>query len=290
MVLFWQAVISGITTGCVYGLIALTFNSIYNATKVINFALGEFVMVGAMITYFGLLVLKLPLLVALALVLVVAIIVGLAVDKISVAPLAKRGAEHITIVISTMAASIVIGQVVQLTAGPVGFAVPYIFGREPLRVSGVSINPQNIVIIVVALLAMGGFWFLMHRTLFGMAFRATGFNTEVAGMQGVNTYNIRTFSFIFSAGLCGITGLLIAPLVGAHPLMGFPLLIKGFVATILGGIGNPYGAMLAGIMVGLASSFLVIYGYGFISEIAIFGLLMVFLVIRPTGILGKELE
>lgn len=278
--------LAGLTNGSVYGLIGLSLSIIYGASRVINFAQGEFIMLGAMSAVLFLVTFALPWPVALALVIAVGLVVALGLDYGVYRPLIRRGAEPLTIMIGTLAAAIMIYGAAFLIWGPEQHFIPPIFSLKPLFIGFLITNSQQLAIIAVFVVLMVVTWFILYRTRFGLSVRATGVNPRVAVLMGIRSERIVQFSFMFSAAISGLAGVLVGPLLGGQVTMGLLLTVKGFMAAILGGLGSPFAAAAGGLAIGMMEALMAGYGTSLYAEPAIFLLILIVLIIRPYGILG----
>ncbi|MDP2084612.1 MAG: branched-chain amino acid ABC transporter permease [Gemmobacter sp.] len=278
--------LAGLTNGSVYGLIGLSLSIIYGSSRVINFAQGEFVMLGAMTAVMFLATLALPWPVALVLVAVVAIVAALGLDHGVYRPLVRRKAEPLTIMIGTLAAAIIIYGIALLVWGPEQKFVPPILSLAPIRFGFLMTNAQQLAIIAMFFGFLVATWFLLYRTRFGLSIRATGVNPRVALLMGIRSERIVQFSFMYSAFVSGMAGLMIGPLLGGQIGMGLLLTVKGFMAAILGGLGSPFAAAAGGLAIGLMEAFMAGYGTSLYAEPAIFVLILLVLIVRPYGLLG----
>ncbi|TRX74167.1 branched-chain amino acid ABC transporter permease [Pseudomonas mangiferae] len=278
--------LAGLTNGSVYGLVGLSISLIYGTNRVINFAQGEFVMLGVMSAILFMVTCALPLLPAIAAVLGVVLVAALALEFGVYQPLLRRGAPPLTIMIGTLAAAIIATGAALLVWGPLQLYVPNVLPLEAMRVGPLITNPQQIAIIVVfaALLALT--WFLLYRTRFGLCIRATGVNARVALLMGIRSRRIVRFGFLFSALISGIVGLLVGPLLGGQVGMGVTLTVKGFMAAILGGLGSPFAAAAGGVLIALVEALVAGYGSSLYAEPIIFALILMILFFRPYGLLG----
>lgn len=279
-----QFVFSGLTVGAVYALVALGFTLIYNASDVVNFAQGEFVMLGGMVTVFlGLAGIWLPLAGLLAI--LATVLVGLALYKLAIEP--ARGASAVTLIIITIGASIFLRGVAQIVFDKRFHALPHWFGQQPLNLGGASILPQSLVVLAGALVIVVLLYGFFERTLFGKAVLATAANRLAARLVGINTDVVVGFSFAVSAAIGAFAGLLIAPITLTSYDVGTLLALKGFAAAMLGGMGNPVGAVAGGLVVGLLESL----SAGLISskyKDAIGFLVILFVLFAmPNGLFGK---
>lgn len=279
-----QFIFSGLTVGAVYALVALGFTLIYNASDVINFAQGEFVMLGGMVTVFlSLAGLWLPLAALLAI--LVTVLVGLALYKFAIEP--ARGAAAVTLIIITIGASIFLRGIAQIVFDKRYHALPHWFGQKPLSLGGATILPQSLVVLAGALVIVVLLYGFFERTLFGKAILATAANRLAARLVGINTDAVVGFSFAVSAAIGAIAGILVAPITLTSYDVGTLLALKGFAAAMFGGMGNPLGAVVGGLAVGLLESL----SAGLISskykDAIGFIVILFVLFAMPNGLFGK---
>lgn len=278
--------LAGMTNGSVYGLIGLSLSIIYGASRVINFAQGEFVMLGAMSAILFMMTYSLPAPLALLAVIAVVLVIGFALERGIYRPLIKRGAPPLTIMIGTLAGAIIINGGALLIWGADQQFVPAVFSLEPMVLGPLTTNAQQLAIVLVFFGSLAAVWYLLYRTQFGLCIRATGVNHKVALLMGIRADRIVGFSFLFSAVVSGVSGILIGPLLGGQVAMGLLLTVKGFMAAILGGLGSPFAAAAGGIAIGLMEALMAGYGTSLYAEPAIFLVILVMLFIRPYGLLG----
>jgi branched-chain amino acid transport system permease protein len=280
-----QFAFSGLTVGAVYALVALGFTLIYNASDVVNFAQGEFVMLGGMIAVFlGLAGVPLPIAAVLAIAITVA--VGLALYAFAIDP--ARGQSAVTIIIITIGASIFLRGVAQVLFDKRFHAMPHWFGADPIRVGGAAILPQSLVVLAGAALIVALIFVIIDRTILGRAILGTSANRLAARLVGIPVRRIVALSFALSAGIGAVAGLLVTPITLTSYDVGTLLALKGFAAAMLGGMGSAPGAIIGGILLGLAESF----GAGLISskykDAIAFIIILATLFVRPQGLFGKK--
>jgi branched-chain amino acid transport system permease protein len=283
---FLQFLLSGITVGATYALVGVGFSIIYNASQVINFAQGEFVMLGGMMTWFLFEEAGLPMPAAVPLAITGTVMVGLALEKFAIEP--ARNASIVTLIIITIGASIFLRGGAQLVWGRDFHAVPALSGDAPINLSGVALNPQSLwvvgsTIVVIVLLH----WFF-SRTMTGRAMRAVAFNMLAAQLAGVNNRLILMFSFGLSAALGALAGVLIAPITLTYPDVGIMLGLKGFCAAILGGLGYPYGAIVGGLVVGISEAMTAGYVSSAYKDAVAFVIILLTLFFMPNGLFGRR--
>ncbi len=283
-----QFAVSGLTVGAVYALVALGFTLIYNASEVVNFAQGEFVMLGGMGTvFFATLGFSLP--VAALMAIVLAVIVGLMLHAFVIAP--ARGADAVTLIILTIGASLVIRGAVPIIYDKQFHKLPGFSGEESIRIAGASIQPQAFWVVGGMVLVVLALHLFLNHTRFGKAVIATSVSPLAAKLVGINTAFVVGFSFAISAGIGALAGILVTPVTLTSYDVGTILALKGFAAAVLGGIGNPVGAVLGGLLVGLLEAL----AAGLISssykDAAAFITIILVLLVMPNGLAGiKHIE
>src|SRR3990172_6689764 len=282
---FLQFLLAGLTIGAIYALVALGFSIIYNASQVINFAQGEFVMIGGMTTV-SLTAIGWPLPFAMVAAVLVATLVGFALEKFAVEP--ARGASVVTLIIITIGASILLRGLATLVWDKNLHSLKPFSGEQPIAIAGATILPQSLWVLGVTLaivLALG--WFF-SRTLTGKAMLATSHNPLAAQLCGVNVRFVLMLSFGLSAALGAVPRILIAPITLTSWDVGVMLGLKGFAAAILGGLGSGAGAVLGGLLLGIAESL----GAGYLSsaykDAIAFVIILAVLFFLPSGLLGKK--
>jgi branched-chain amino acid transport system permease protein len=282
---FLQFLFSGVTVGATYALAALGFTLIYNASNVINFAQGEFIMLGGMLAvYFTMAGLPLP--VALVLAIIVPAIVGVLLEKLAIEPV--KGAETVTLIIITIGASLVIRGLVQVWLGKGTHSLPAFSGDEPIQILGATLLPQSLWVLGVTALVVVALWYFFNRTLQGKAMLATSYNRVAAELVGINTGWVLFMSFAMSAALGALGGILLTPITLTSYDVGIMLGLKGFVAAVVGGLGNGLGAVLGGLLVGVLEAM----GAGYISsnykDAIPFVLILLILFFKPRGLFGGK--
>ena len=269
---FLQQIINGLTLGSVYALVALGYTMVYGIIGLINFAHGEVVMIGAMVSLSviaGLLGshVGLPAVVIILAGLFVAILVCVAIaysmEKIAYRPL--RSAPRLAPLITAIGMSIVLQNVALMVWGRNYRTFPTLIQPTPHFVFGAAMTDLQMMIVALAALLMGGLVLIVQRTRLGMAMRATAQNPQVAGLMGIDINVIISAAFVIGAALAAVAGLMVMAYYGiAHYYMGFLLGLKAFTAAVLGGIGNLAGAMLGGILLGIIEAL----GAGYIGDVS----------------------
>ena len=280
-----QFVASGLTAGAIYALVALGFTIVFNASGAINFAQGEFVMVGGM-SAATLVAAGVPLPLAVLLAIAAAIVVALVIERVAISP--ARHAGTVTLIIITIGVSLFLRGLAQLVWGKGVFGLPAFSGDAPIALAGATIMPQSLWVLGGAAVAVLGLRFFYGSTLAGKAMLATSFNRLAAQLVGINTRAVLFASFGLAAFLGAVGGVLIAPIAFTSYDAGIMLGLKGFAAAMLGGLGSFAGAVLGGLVLGLLEGL----GAGFVSSaykdaiafVVIFGVLF----FMPGGFLGAR--
>lgn len=280
-----QLLLVGLATGAIYALIALGYSIIFSTTRILNFAQGEFLMIGALLGFSLYATLHLPLVVALAVVLAAMAVVGFVSERMIMLPVERSGSSYAWI-IATLGVSIVLRNAMVIPYGRESYPFPRLVTAEPFLVGGVVFDPQQFIIVLTAVVLMVTLELFLTRTFAGKAIRATAENSSVAGLMGINVGQMVRLSFMLSAMITGVAGILVAPITTADANMGLILGIKGFVAVVLGGMGSARGAAAGGLAVGMLDSVvrgILPVGWG---NIAVFAVLALVLLIRPSGLFG----
>ena len=255
-----QFLVAGATLGAVYAVVALGFTVIFNVTGIINFAQGEFVMLGGMFSYWLYAGLKLPLVAAFVLAALLTALVGLGLDRLAIRP--ARNAPVLSLIILTIGASIFIRGLAGLAWGKNAVPLPAFSGEDPLYLGGVTVLPQTLWVLGTTLLAMGLLHLLLTHTMLGKALRACAINRRSAALVGIDAQLMSAVSFGLSALLGAVGGIVIAPLALTSYDAGTMLGVKGFAAAAVGGFGSQLGAVAGGLALGLLESL----GAGYISS------------------------
>ncbi len=280
-----QFLLSGVTVGAVYALVALGFTIIYNASDVVNFAQGEFVMLGGMITFF-LQAAGAPLPLAAVIAILATAAIGVAMNKLTIEP--ARGAPVVSLVIITIGVSILIRGASQLIFGKQIHTFPAFSGDDPIRILDATILPQSLWVIVGAVAVFIGLWLFFTRTLLGRAVLATSNNRLAAQLVGINTTFVMTLSFALSAGIGALAGVLVTPITMTSYDVGLAFALKGFAAAMLGGMGNPKGALVGGLLLGVLEGMTAGYLSSQYKDAAAFIVILAVLFFMPQGLFGRK--
>ncbi|GGK67045.1 branched-chain amino acid ABC transporter permease [Amphritea balenae] len=278
-----QFLATGLSIGSTYALVGLGFAIIYNASGVVNFAQGEFVMLGAM-SVVGLLGAGVPYPLALLVAIAIVTLVGFSLNKFAIEP--ARGASVVATIIITIGASILLRGAALLIWGKDIFSMPAFTGDEPIQIGAATLVPQNLWIMGITVILVLGVRYFFDKTLIGKAILACSCNKTAAGLVGINVKLMLLTSYGLSAAIGAVAGLLIAPIAFTSFDAGTMLGLKGFAAAILGGMGSSMGAVAGGLVLGVLESL----GAGLISsgykDAIAFVIILAVLFFKPSGLFG----
>jgi branched-chain amino acid transport system permease protein len=266
---------------------ALSYLLVTRPTGIINFAVGEWGMLAACSGYLLLTVADLPYAAGIVLTVLAMMVIGWGTERFTVRPLLEQGAPPLAPILVLLGMLVVFRESVSVMLGPDPQPVPPAFGFGRLELGPVAGSYQNFFIIAMALSVFLAVWYFFERTLAGKAFNAVALDRRAAALMGINLGQVTALSFAASAAVAGLAGLLIAPNVSAHYLMGLPLAIQGFTALVIGGVGRVEGALLGGVILAFSEQLTVRYAPvppGLAMGVPLV-LLIAFLLVRPTGLL-----
>jgi branched-chain amino acid transport system permease protein len=287
---FLELAVSATASGCVYGLIALAYLLMIRPTGIINFAVGEWAMVGAFGGYLLLSKYEWNYAIGMAAVLAFMFLLGWATERIAVRPLVERGAPLLAPILALLGMLVVFREVISISFPPDPHPVPYPLGLGRLEIGPLGGSYQSFFIIAVTVAVFAGAWYFFEKTLWGRSFEAVALNRRAAALMGINLSRVTALSFAGGAGVAGLAGLVVSPNISAHYLMGVPLAIQGFTALVIGGVGRVEGALLGGLLLAFAEQLTARYApipSGFAQGVPLL-FLMIFLLVRPTGLLKAK--
>lgn len=300
IVIFIQQVINGLKIGSVYALVALGYTMVYGIIRLINFAHGDFIMVGSYTLLYSIplmVALGLPAWIAVVFAIAICVLVGVTVEKVAYKPVRKKG-NNMSALITAIAMSLFLENFAQTIFGAAPKPVGTIFSIPNLEFGSIKFNGNTLLTIALGIAVMIALELFVRKTRMGKAMRAVSEDGEAATLMGINKNRTITFTFVIGSGLAAIASLMYcAAYPQATPTIGAMLGLKAFVAAVLGGIGIIPGAMIGGLVVGLVESLTKAYigtiTGGIItsafSDAIVFGILIVVLIVKPSGILGKNI-
>jgi branched-chain amino acid transport system permease protein len=296
---FGQELVNGVTTGALYALVALGFSMVYGVLKLLNFAHGDLYMVGAFIGYFVIqwfggpsaLTIPVPLLLVIMFVLAAGLVggLGVAIERFAYRPL--RNAPRIAPLITAIGISFFLENSVQLLFGAqtrVYNTPDFIPFSTGINIGPVSIDLVQIMVVIMSIGLMIGLRLVVNRTKLGKQMRAVAADREAAEMLGINVNATIAATFFLGSALAGVAGVMAGLMFNqVTNLIGFVVGLKAFTAAVVGGIGSMPGAMLGGLLIGIAESFITGYISSTYTNLIVFGILIVVMLVRPSGLLGR---
>jgi branched-chain amino acid transport system permease protein len=299
MSFFFQELVNGVTTGALYSLVALGFSMVYGVLKLLNFAHGDLYMVGAYIGFFVIqwfggaqhLTIAVPLLLVIMFVLAAGLVggLGVAIERFAYRPL--RDAPRIAPLITAIGVSFFLESSALLLFGAqyrVYNTADFISLSSGIQIGSVTIDSVQILVLVLGIVLMAGLQLLVNRTRLGRQMRAVAADREAAEMLGINVNFVITATFFLGSALAGVAGIMGGLLFNqVTSTIGFIAGLKAFSAAVVGGIGSIPGAMLGGLVIGVAESFVTGYISSTYSNLIVFGILIVVMLLRPSGLLGR---
>ena len=284
---FLYFLINGISLGSIYAIIALGYTMVYGISKMLNFAHGDVIMVGAYICFFALTRYNLPPLVSVAAAMFVCMLLGMVIEKLAYKPL--RQATSLAVLITAIGVSYLLQNLALLLFSPNVKVFPSIVGNGKIEMGNIVISHVTIVTIIICIVIMVGMTLFTGQTKMGKAMRACSEDKAAAQLMGINVDATISVTFIIGSGLAAIAGVLLCstyptlvPTTGSMPG------IKAFTAAVFGGIGSIPGAFLGGLLLGIIEIFAKAYISTQISDAIVFAVLIIVLLVKPTGLLGKK--
>ncbi|GMA97639.1 branched-chain amino acid ABC transporter permease [Pelosinus sp. IPA-1] len=287
--MFLQQIINGLAQGSIYALIGIGFALIFGVLGLVHFAHGEVYMIGAFLGFMLVSVFHLDVFSSLLIAMVGAAILGVIVEGIAFKPLRK--APDVAPMVCTLGLSVVLQNVADLIWGSDTKSIPDVIPNHVVPFLGAQISFQQIFIFAVSIILMIGLQFVLYRSKIGRAIRATAQNKDAAALMGVNIDTVIASTFAVGSALGGAAGVLVGVYYNAfYPMMGFMAGLKAFTATVLGGLTSVPGAVLGGLILGVAENLGAAYISSGYRDIFAFAILILVLLIKPSGILGRGIQ
>ena len=290
MTQFLQQLVNGLSLGSIYSLIALGYTMVYGIIKLINFAHGDIYMLGAFTAFYATTVFHLNFFLALIVAMVLCGVLGVLIERIAYKPL--RHATRITALITAMGVSYILEYTTQYFAGSEVKTFPEdVLNNAVFQIGGIQISQQQIYIIAVTLILMLALTYIVGRTRMGRAMRAVSVDEKAAELMGISVDRTISFTFLLGSVLAGAAGVLVGVYYNSiNPLMGMVPGLKAFIAAVFGGIGIIPGAMIGGFAIGIAETMVVAYGSSLYRDAIVYVILILILIIKPAGLLGKNVK
>lgn len=289
MQLFLQQLVNGVALGSIYALVALGYTMVYGTIRLINFAHGDIYMMGAFFGYYLVSMLGVNVYLAMILAMAFCALLGIVIERIAYLPL--RNSTRVAALITAIGVSYLLQNSMVYFVGPEVKAFPSAITNQIIRVGGIVINSKQIFVVVTTLILMFVLNFIVKYTKMGKAMRAVAVDSEAAQLMGINVNRVISFTFGIGSGLAGIAGVLVGVYYNSiSPMMGTTYGLKAFVAAVVGGVGSIPGAMVGGYLIGLLETVVTYIGLSTYRDAAVYGLLIVILLVLPAGLFGKNVK
>ena len=289
MTVFFNQLINGLQLGSIYALIALGYSMVYGIILLLNFAHGDIIMVGAYMSWFVMSQLNLSPVMAVCASVLVCTVLGVTIEKVAYTPL--RSAPRISLLITAIGVSFFLEYSAELLIGSGAKVVPSYFANRTFQLGGVSISLNAVITLAVMVASMAALTLLVQRSKLGKAMRAVSEDMGAAQLMGINVNATISFTFAVGSFLAGIGSVLYCcSYPQASPTMGSMLGLKAFIAAVLGGIGSIPGAMIGGLVIGVCECFVSAIGLSVWKDAVVFAILIIVLLVRPTGLLGHPVQ
>lgn len=283
---FIQQIINGLSLGSVYALVALGYTMVYGIIKLLNFAHGDVYMVGAFVGYYIISNYNLGFMPTLLLTMLITGIIGVVIYQVAYRPL--RNSTRIASLITAIGMSYLLQNGMMYIAGPQTRSFPQIINNQMYTIGPIQISTMQILMLMTTVLLMVSLQLIVQRTKFGKAMRAVSNDPEAAQLMGINSNQVISFTFFLGSMLAGAGGVLVGMYYNTiTPIMGAGPGLKAFIAAVVGGIGSVPGAMVGGYLIGMTEVMISAFGNSMIRDAVVYLILIVILLVRPTGILGK---
>ena len=281
-------IIGALMIGGVYGIVGIGYSLIYKSSGLMSLCQGDMLMFGAFIGLTFNKFLQLPFFVALILTMVVMFLLGMGIQKFLITPLLKKGAQVAYVILCTVAISMILQNFAMLEWGSQTFQFPAVFGINSIEFLGVTIAPEQLLVLIIALVCMVALHLFMRKTLFGTAIRAAALSEIAASSMGINVPMTKGVAWGLAASLAGAIGVCLGPVYGVYTAMGILIGQKGFAGAVSGGYGNIYGAMIGGMFFGFLETFVSAYVTTAYKDFISFAVLIVVMIFMPKGLFREE--
>lgn len=287
---FLQQLVNGVSIGFAYALIAIGYSLIFSILSFSNFAHGSFITIGAYSGFYMLMAANFPIYVAIPVAMLGGAMVAILADKLAYKPLRDRGSPTLYFIIAAMGMSILVDNTIIATIGPRFRSYPQLFSVTSIELSGISISTMDLAAAGIAAVMLILLTWLVSKTKVGIAIRAASQDLETVGLMGVNTNLLITAAFLIAGALAGLAGFFLGMKYTVYPTLGSVITNKAYVAAVLGGLGSLPGAVAGSILLGIFEMMIAGYVSSGARDVFVYLLLIVILIIKPSGLMGKKRE
>lgn len=287
MALIWQSLLAGLTNSFVYALIGIGIAVIYKGTRIVNAMQGDFAVIGGMVAVFATVTAGLPYWAAFPLGILGGAGTGWLIDRLCVRPMMRRHAEEDAFLLLTIGLAFTISAAVLYFAGRDAHLLPGIGGQSVVEIMGGFIPVHALWVIGISLVVVAGLWAFYRYSVTGLSMTAASIDPDGAATNGIDVSRMRGNTFVLGGAIGALAGILVTPLIAVSYQMGLGITLKGFAAAILGGLANPLGAVLGGLVIGLTEALAVVgLSSGYKDAVAL-TIMVVMMVLMPNGLLGR---
>ncbi|TLQ41565.1 branched-chain amino acid ABC transporter permease [Ruoffia tabacinasalis] len=289
MQLFLQQLVNGVALGSIYALMALGYTMVYGTIKLINFAHADLFMMGAFVGYYLVTVLEMNLFLAMLIAMIFCAILGVVIERVAYKPL--RNSTRVASLITAIGVSYFLQNTMIYFLGPEVRAFPSPLETSIYRIGNIVINSKQILVFAITVILMILLYIIVQRSKMGKAMRAVAVDSEASQLMGIDVNRVISFTFALGSGLAGIAGVLVGVYYNSiSPGMGTALGLKAFVAAVVGGVGSIPGAMVGGYVIGILETIVTFMGGSMYKDAVVYGLLIVILLVLPSGLFGKNVK
>jgi branched-chain amino acid transport system permease protein len=282
-----QLLLAGLAQGMIYALLAFGYNITFATSKTLNFALGNFLMLGGVLGFVFYGTHHWPFAATLAAIIAIGAVGGFVLQKVAIDPSVKTKSSY-NWILATLAVGIILKNAAEVFWSTDDFKLASPIGDDPIRIAGVGVFPQELLIIGVSLAIVVGVEMFKRKTIFGKAILAVSEDRDTASLMGINQSLVIRFSFMLSAAIAAVGGLLVAPITLVSATMGSVIAVKAYAVSIIGGLESGMGVLLGGVLIGVAESLTARYVSTGYKDIPGFVMLIAILLIRPSGVFGRQ--
>lgn len=287
--MFIQTLVTGLAIGGIYALMAVGYSLVFSILNFSNFAYGSIIMLGAYIGYYVLMHMGVPLPLAVLISIIGASALCFFNERLAYSTLRKRNASSLYFMISAMGTSIFLENLVYATIGSRFYAFPEVLTQQNVSFGGVSLGLLDVFAIVFSAIAIYGLHYFLQKSKTGIAIRAASYDMQVCQLNGVNVNKVIGWVFLLAGALAGISGMFLGMKYMVYPTMGW-ITNKAYIAAVIGGLGSLPGAVVGGLILGVLETFVSAYISSVVRDVFSFSLLVILLLVLPTGLFGKFLE
>ncbi|PSS60595.1 branched-chain amino acid ABC transporter permease [Ensifer sp. NM-2] len=287
LVLVWQSVLAGLANSFVYAMVGIGIAVIFKGTRIINAMQGDFAVIGGMLAVFGVASFGLPYPLAVVCGIIGGAATGYGIDRFCVRPMMRRHAEEDAFLLLTIGLAFTISAAVLYFAGRDAHLLPGIGGNGVVEIFGAFITVHALWLIAIALVVVTGLWVFYRHSIAGLSMTAVSIDPDGAATNGINVARMRGYTFVLGGAIGALAGILVTPLIAVSYQMGLGITLKGFAAAILGGLANPLGAVVGGLVIGLSEALAVVGLSSGYKDVVALSIMIAMMVLMPNGLLGR---